>query len=271
MPRSPHRLGTVQITISLDARGTTVPVSKQWRPDLDRSLTTLCLLGGPFIVKHGQRLEIPEGSKRLLILVALTGGRVNRSYAAGKLWPYVEEERAAGNLRSALWRLRAAGIDILQGEKYNIYLDRDVAIDIAQLSAWADRIIDGTADGSDFDMTDLNAEALHLLPGWYEDWVVFERERLRQRLLHAMESLARRLIECHNFARAVNAAIIAVGIEPLRESAQRVLIEAHLAEGNFVEAYRVFATYRELVIHELGVPPSRELANILKSVLKQEM
>ena len=40
------------------------------------------------------------------------------------------------------------------------------------------------------------------------------------------------------------AAMFAVGIEPLRESAQRVLIEAHLAEGNLVEARRAFVTYR---------------------------
>jgi DNA-binding SARP family transcriptional activator len=56
----------------------------------------------------------------------------------------------------------------------------------------------------------------------------------------------------------------AVGIEPLRESAQRVLIEAHLAEGNLVEARRAFMRYRDLVADELGVLPSRELADIFR-------
>src|SRR5687767_10453177 len=66
--------------------GTTVRAVKQQRPDVHYVSTTLCLLGGPFVVKHGQRLEIPEGSKRLLMFVALTGGRVNRRHAAGTLW-----------------------------------------------------------------------------------------------------------------------------------------------------------------------------------------
>ena len=248
----------------LNAGGTTVPVLKQ-RPQPDRGQTTLCLLGGPFVAKHGLRLDIPEGSKRLLIFVALKGGRVNRRYAAGTLWPYGDEERAAGNLRSALWRLRTAGIDILHADRCGLYLDPDSTVDIAELSAWADRIIGGTTDDPDLDVVNLNAEAIHLLPGWYEDWVVFERERLRQRVLHALETLARQLIERRHFARAVDTAMTAVAIEPLRESAQRVLMAAHLAERNVVEARRVFATYRDLVTEELGIPPSRELAIYFES------
>jgi DNA-binding SARP family transcriptional activator len=238
---------------------------KQQRPDVDQSSTTLCLLEGPFVVKHGQRLEIPEGSKRLLVFVALSGGRINRRHAAGTLWPFGDDERAGGNLRSALWRLRGAGIDILHSDKCSLYLDPDSTVDIAHLYAWAARIIGGNVGGSDFDLVDLNLEAVHLLPGWYEDWVVFERERLRQRLLHAMESLARKRIDCRHFAGAIEAAMFAVGIEPLRESAQRVLIEAHLAEGNLVEARRVFAAYRDLVGDELGILPSRDLAEMFSS------
>jgi DNA-binding SARP family transcriptional activator len=217
-------------------------------------------------VKDGRQLEIPEGSKRLLTFVALTGGRVNRRHAAGTLWPNGDDERASGNLRSALWRLKGSEIDILHADKCTLYLDPDSVVDIVQVHAWATRLITGTSiDDSDLDVANLHLEALHLLPGWYEDWVVFERERLRQRLLHAMESLARKRIECGHFAGAIEAAMFSVGIEPLRESSQRVLIEAHLAEGNFVEAHRVFAAYRDLVSDELGILPSRDLAEIFNS------
>jgi DNA-binding SARP family transcriptional activator len=234
------------------------------------SSTTLCLLGGPFVLKDDLRLEIPEGSKRLVTFVGLAGGRVSRRHAAGTLWPDGNDERASGNLRSALWRLRGANIDILHADKFALYLDPDSTIDIVQLHAWATGIMNGTAtDNSDLDVANLHLEAVHLLPGWYEDWIVFERERLRQRLLHAMESLARKRIECHHFAGAIEAAMFAVGVEPLRESAQRLLIEAHLAEGNLVEACRVFVTYRDLVSDELGVLPSRDLADMLGSVLSR--
>jgi DNA-binding SARP family transcriptional activator len=223
----------------------------------------LCLLSGPVVIKNGQPLEVPEGSKRLLVFVTLNGGRVSRRHAAGTLWPSGDDGRAAGNLRSALWRLRGAGIDVLHANKCMLYLDPELSVDITQLSRWATRVINGSANGSDFEMLKLNPEAVHLLPGWYDEWVIFERERLRQQLLHAMESLVRQLISRGLIADAIEVAMTAVRVDPLRESAQRVLIEAHLAEGNIAEARRVFVEYDEILAEELGVSPSIELAEIV--------
>ena len=226
---------------------------------------TLCLLGGPFLIKNGRRIEIPGGSKRLIIFVTLNGGRVSRRSAAGLLWPHGNDERAAGNLRSALWRLRGAGIHVLYADKCMLYLDPEISVDITQWSEWATSVIECGAGGADLLRVHVNPEALDLLPGWYDEWVIFERERLRYRLLHAMESLVRQLIAHGRFADAVDMAVTAVGAEPLRESAQRLLIEAHLAEGNFVEARRAYVTYHELLAAELGVSPSDELTEIVQA------
>jgi hypothetical protein len=57
--------------------------------------------------------------------------------------------------------------------------------------------------------------------------------------------------------------LAAVEVEPLRESAQRVLFEAHIGEANWVEARRGFLTYCSLVRRELGVEPSAELAALV--------
>jgi DNA-binding SARP family transcriptional activator len=221
------------------------------------------LLGGPFVIKDGHRLEIPEGSKRLLVFVTLNGGRVRRRHTAGMLWPLGDDVRAAGNLRSSLWRLRRAGIDVLHADKSMLYLDPELTVDITQLSRWATRLIDGRPEGSDLQTLELSSEALDLLPGWYDEWVILRREQLRQRLLHAMESLVRQLISRGQVADAVEVAMTAVGVEPLRESAQRVLIEAHLAEDNFVEARRTYVAYQEVLAAELGVSPSVGLADIV--------
>ncbi len=51
----------------------------------------------------------------------------------------------------------------------------------------------------------------------------------------------------------------AVAVEPLRESAQRALVAAHLAEGNRTESLRSFEVYRRVLRRELGVEPSPEL------------
>jgi DNA-binding SARP family transcriptional activator len=229
------------------------------------SSATLCLLASdPFVIKDGRKMQIPEGSKRLLVFVALKGGRVNRRQAAGTLWPHCADNRAAGNLRTALWRLRGAGIGALYADKSMLYLDPELSVDIAQLLSWAKRLIEGSWDELDLSKPEFNREALDLLPGWYDDWVIFERERLKQRLLHAMEAFVRQLVARGLFADAVEVANTAIAADPLRESAQRVLIEAHLAEGNFVEARRVYAAYNALLAVELGVPPSDELTEIIR-------
>lgn len=98
-----------------------------------------------------------------------------------------------------------------------------------------------------------------LLPDWDEDWIIFERERLRQLRIHALESLCRKLSVAGHAGRAVDAGLAAVAAEPLRESAQRVLIAAHLHEGNVSEARRQYHHYRELVRDNLGIEPSEAL------------
>ena len=50
--------------------------------------------------------------------------------------------------------------------------------------------------------------------------------------------------------------------EPLRESAHRAVMHAHLAEGNRVEALRQYALYRRVVVDQLGVKPSVEMQRL---------
>jgi DNA-binding SARP family transcriptional activator len=225
----------------------------------------LRLFGGPFVTFGQRRAEVPEGSKRLLVFVALHRGRVERRYAAGTLWPVANDIRAAGNLRSALWRLKGAGIDLLAADKYGLAMRDDVAIDVEVVNAWGARLMAGSPTPEDLQVIPWGMDALDLLPGWYDDWALIEQERVRQRLLHALEALSRKLVCVYRYAEAVEVAMMAVGADPLRESAQRALIEAHLAEGNRVEAQRTFGLYRDLLHRELGTDPDAELAAIVRS------
>lgn len=230
----------------------------------DARQLALSVLGGSCVVLDGsQSIAVPEGCKRLLVFVSLHDGHVDRRYAAGTLWPEGDDERAAGNLRSALWRLRGAGVQIVHADKCALWLDPDVRFDLRVVDAWAGRILAGETHAEDLNMPERCPEAAEILPGWYDDWVIFERERLRQRVFHATEALSRMLVAAHCYAQAIEVALTATFLEPLRESSQRALVEAHLAEGNLVEARRIFCSYRELVQRELGVEPSAALAHLV--------
>lgn len=232
-----------------------------------RAMVHLC--GGPFVTMGDQRMEVPEGCKRLLAYTALRYGHVERRQAAGALWPLGDDTRAAGNLRSALWRLRGVGIEVLDADKWSLSISSDVQVDARVINDWATRVVNGETVDQDLDVWRSYVAALDLLPGWFDEWVVMERERLRQRVLHALEALSRSLTTRGCFADAVDSAMLAINAEPLRESAQRALIEAHVAEGNIVEARRDYDAYRAMVRRELSVEPSEELTRLVRGVGKR--
>jgi DNA-binding SARP family transcriptional activator len=211
------------------------------------------LFAGPYVTVGPERLEVPEGSKQLLAFVALRRRRVERRQAAGALWPLGDDERASGNLRSALWRLRRAGINVLDADKWSLALYAHVLVDLHLTEQWATRLIEGRPTQSDLTVSPAVVDALDLLPGFYDDWALMARERIRQRILHALEALSERLADTGRFADAIEAAMLATTAEPLRESAQRALIRAHVAEGNISEARRSYRAYRDLMRRELGV------------------
>ncbi|MEV0284773.1 hypothetical protein AB0H36_11715 [Kribbella sp. NPDC050820] len=126
---------------------------------------------------------MPEGSKRLLAFIALHEGRVDRRLVAGTLWPLGDDDRAAGNLRSSLWRLKGAGIDVLRADKCALWLDPTTSVDISTIDNWAQRVIEGHASAEELRLPRWGGDALDLLPGWYDDWVIFD-------LCHIADALA---------------------------------------------------------------------------------
>lgn len=224
----------------------------------------LCLLGDLHVASEGGSQRIPEGGKRLLVLLALHRRHVDRRWAAGVLWPNGNDERAIGNLRSSIWRLRGSGIDLLQVDNQCVGLAPHVRVDVDAVDEWAGRVVSDAVTASDLSIHPDSLDAIDLLPGWYDEWVIMSRERLRHRVLHGLEALSRLLSVNGRHQEAVEAAILAASVEPLRDSAQRALMAAHVAEGNWSEAKRSCQLYVEMLHDELGIDPPGDLADFLR-------
>src|SRR3954469_25949475 len=228
------------------------------------SMPLVHVLGGLSLTCEGRRLAVPPVSRRLLAYLALHPGGVDRRMAASVLWPEVEDGRAAGNLRSALWRLQQGGCPLITAEQSWLGLRDDVDVDLAQLEAWATRVLGHAAAPGDLGVDPGPIAALELLPGWYDDGVLAVRGRLQMRLLHALEELSRLLRRAGRPAAAVEAMHVAVLAEPLRESGQRALIEAHQAAGDWIAARRQYDAFRSILRREIGVEPSAELTAVAR-------
>jgi two-component SAPR family response regulator len=149
--------------------------------------------------------------------------------------------------------LHGVNLDVVECDGLELRLRDEVAVDAQLLLAWAARIINGSSRFEDIRLPPNIQDGLCVLPGWCDEWLLAARESLRQTALHALEQLSQRLHQVGRFAEAVEAAVIAVGADPLRDSAQNALVAAHLAEGNLIEAHRARDTYRRIVHRELGV------------------
>jgi len=151
-----------------------------------------------------------------------------------------------------------ASEQVIAATSSHLGLDTSVEVDVRNVMAFARRLSQAWATYQTVDLDALPLADLvgDLLPDWYDDWLQDEREGLRQIRLHALESLARGLSESGRHADAIQAALAALRLEPLRETAHHTLIEIHLAEGNWSEACRQFQRCRQLLREELGVEPS---------------
>lgn len=232
------------------------------RPQTPSTHARVCLIGSFEAHVSGHAIRMPASAQRLVAFLALQDRSLPRHFVWGTLWPEANEERAAGNLRSSLWRLREAGEPLVETTNHHVRLGRTVVVDVNERVALIREALGSTDGVGDGDLAQIAADA-DLLPGWYEDWVSAERERFRQLRLHGLERLCAALAERGRFAEAVEMGLAAVRSEPLRESAQRALIRAYLAEGNPSEAVRQFQRFRVLLRAEMGLEPSVRLEELL--------
>ncbi|MFB7614924.1 BTAD domain-containing putative transcriptional regulator [Kitasatospora sp. NPDC056181] len=231
----------------------------------------LRLFDGFELRSGAERLVLPLNSQRLIALLALRV-TTTRGQAGGILWPEAPERQAGGRLRTTLWRVRSTGPAIVERRGGQLSLAAGVDVDVRTWLRSARRALDGQAlDGQALDgqgpAGPLDARTVplvgDLLPGWYEDWVLVERERLRQLQLHALEEVSAQLLGQGRHAAALEAALSVLHLDPIRESAHRAVIAVHLAEGNLGEARRQSEACRAILLRELGVGPSPLLRALL--------
>jgi DNA-binding SARP family transcriptional activator len=227
---------------------------------------SLALLGGFELTVDGAPVPLPTSAQRVLAFLALQERRVQRAYVAGTLWEGSTDTRAAGCLRSAVWRLRRTGLTLLEGSGQCLGIAQEVGLDLRDAAAWAHRLLDPAEDVCPTVAT--VGLSKDLLPDWYDDWVTVERERFRELRVHALEQLSDRLVAAGRFAEAIEAALEAVRGEPLRESAHRALIRVHLSERNVARALDQYHECRRLLKEQLGLGPSREMSALMSAVLR---
>jgi DNA-binding SARP family transcriptional activator len=223
----------------------------------------LRLLGGFGLESSGTEIRLPVGSQRLMAFLALRGPS-HRNVVAGTLWPEVPEAQALASLRTGVWRMNKLMPGLVTASAPSLSVSRTTLVDCREQEAFATGLLREHREDGDWLTSGLpSLWRGDLLPGWYDDWVVFERERLVQLRLQALERCARLLLQRDRLDDALQLALEAVRAEPLRESATATLMTVHVAMGNVSDALRLYDLFRAMLLRELGVQPSPRLRAVL--------
>lgn len=218
----------------------------------------LGLFGNWRLQRDGEEVPVSHREQRLIAALALHG-RSPRAFLADLLWPDSTRSLALESLRVSLWSIVHNLPGLLAGTRDPLELGSTVEVDVHEVEAWAA----GCEGSQGYKALVLQAPA-ELLPGWHDDWVFAQRDRVGQLRVRALEMVAEQFLREEAYDRAVEAASLAAALDPFRENAHRLIIHAHLLAGNRASAAQSYRQFSAKVTRELGVGPSAELTELIR-------
>jgi DNA-binding SARP family transcriptional activator len=201
------------------------------------------------------------------------------------LWPNLNVESARNSLWVAVSHLRrvlepgkagrgASAFVLTEPPGYRFdpteccEIDVDIFLDSIRAAQACQRRDEWTAAIDAY----LAAQALYrgdyLAQDPYEDWAMPTRERLRETFLEMQTALAACYLALGRYREAVAHARLVLRHEICRESAWRLLMEAHYRQGEPDQALRAFERCRAILAGELGVDPLPETIALHQRILR---
>ena len=230
------------------------------------------LLGQFDVRLDGKRIVISSrAGQSLLAYLAMTAGTPHRrEKLAGTLWPDSSEENARKNLRQELWRIRKAiptqnlpeADDYLIADEFTLTFNRDA-------DYWLDvSILEKSGPDIQSLTSGLSLYQGELLPGFYDDWVVLERERLQNLFQSKMEQLVEKLVESERWTAVQEQCERWLALGFVSEPAYRALMLSYNARGDMAKVSAVYQRCVEDLRDHLGVEPSAETHALFNGLLK---
>jgi predicted ATPase/DNA-binding SARP family transcriptional activator len=203
-----------------------------------------------------------------------------RQHLAFLFWPDAVESQARNNLRQLLHQLRQAFPAI----EHFLVADTQVlhwrptapfSFDVAEFEH-ALTLADAAMQRNDqraLQATLEQADKLYrgeLLPGCYDEWILPERERLRQNHFQALEQLLRLFEAQGDIIVAIRCAQRLIGLDPLSEDLYRRLMRLFALNNDRASALHVYHTCVTALQREMGVDPDPATRATYERLMQQE-
>ncbi len=237
------------------------------------------ILGEQRVAAGGETVpafRAPRVMALLGYLVLHRGEPQPRHHIAGVFWPDSTEMQARTNLRRELHHLRAGLPDpdaCVTTDHVTVTWrsDAPAVVDVAVFEAAVDAA-DAAAredDSARFRRSATEAVTAYggdLMPAFYEDWVLSERERLRRRCLDLIDRLTTALAEDDDLTAAIGYARRRTTLEPYEEAGYRRLMELQVRDDDRSAALNTYHRCATVLERELGVSPSADTVALYRSL-----
>jgi predicted ATPase/DNA-binding SARP family transcriptional activator len=220
------------------------------------------LLGQFNVQLDGQPIDIPSRPAQTLCayLVLHPHTAYRREMLAGLIWPDANESNARSNLRHALWRIRKTlgdplGVEVFPSDDLTVTFSPPPACVID-----ANLVIDKASTATPLAVLKETVSAYRgeLLPGFYDDWITLERERLQLAFEHKMDLLIAKLVQTQSWTDLIEWAEHWIKFGTAPEPAFRALMTAHAKLGLKAKIKEDYTRCVEALEREFGVEPSEE-------------
>lgn len=194
-------------------------------------------------------------------------------------WAGYSEKRAQRCLRTSLWRLRralklagkAASPYLVSSATHDIRFncDSDYWLDVEQfeqgLGKWRGAALTETAV-QQIEVT-LGLFKGPLLNGYYDDWVILERERLENLYINSLTQLMHYYKAEQAYEKALTCGQRILRVDQLREEIHREIMHIYAATGQRTLAIRQYDLCATLLEQELSIEPMPETQYLHQQIL----
>jgi DNA-binding SARP family transcriptional activator/predicted ATPase len=236
----------------------------------------LTLLGGfQGRLGAGVALTLPtRKAQALLAYLALPPGRSHpREKLASLLWGGVREPQARRGLRQALFTLRKA---VATGPPALLIAGETVALNSSSVDVDAVEFERWVAEGTPASLERATSlyrgdllQGLALQEAPFEEWLLAERERLRELALEALAKLLVHQRTAGATESALRTALRLIALDPLQEPVHRALMRLYAQLGRRAAALRQYQVCVGALQRELGVEPEATTKQLYQEILRQ--